>query len=361
MEKQKLPLTIAAAIVLAVTILFSGFLFRNPRQPEPGQIYLYGEVHAQTGILEKELEIWEQHYQEDGMRHLFVELPYYTTELLNLWMQEDNDRILDQIYEDWKGTQSHSPNVKVFYQEIKKNCPETVFHGTDVGHQRGTTDIRYLGYLEEHGQKDSENYRLAQKSAEQGAAYYAQMDEVYRENCLVENFIAEYNRLIQAEGPTDIMGIYGAAHTNPDSLDFTGQVPSMASQIKERYGEHLHSENLSRYMLPIVESPLKVETIQVNGKEYKASYFGKVDLSADFKEYQYREYWRLENAYEDVKKLPISHDVLPSDNFPMLIEDGQVFIIDYTTTAGEVIRKYYRTDGNTYEGMPCANEFLLEE
>lgn len=359
MEKQKIPLTIAAGVLLAAVILFSGFLFRNPRQQETtqtGQIYLYGEVHAQDAILEKELELWQQYYHEDGMRHLFVEQPYYTAELLNLWMQAEDDQILNQVYEAWDGTLSHSPNIKAFYLQIKETCPETIFHGTDVGHQYYTLGQKYLAYLEENGQKDSEQYQLAQQNIEQGETFYSKQDDVYRETCMAENFIAEYDRLTQEEGPTDIMGIYGAAHTDPDSLDFTGQVPCMASQIQECYGENLHSTDLT-----VMDTPLKNETIEVNGKEYEASYFGKVNLSAYFKEYQYREYWRLENAYEDFKDFPIGHDVLPEDNFPMLIEDSQVFIIDYTTTNGERIRMYYRTDGNTYEGALCANEFLLEE
>ncbi len=51
-----------------------------------GQIYLYGEQHGNDAILEKELELWYDHYHKDGMRHLFLEHPYYTAEFLNIWM-----------------------------------------------------------------------------------------------------------------------------------------------------------------------------------------------------------------------------------------------------------------------------------
>lgn len=358
MEKQKLPLTIAAGILLAAVILFSGFLFRNPRQPEAtqtGQIYLCGELHSQDDILEKELELWQQYYHENGMRHLFVEKPYYTAQFLNLWMESEDDQILNQVYEAWNGTQAHSPNVKAFYQEIKKTCPETVFHGTDVGHQRNTIGQEYLKYLEENGQKDSEQYQLAQQNIEQGETFYAEQDDVYRENCMAENFMAEYDRLTQEEGPTDIMGIYGAAHTDPESMNVTGEVPSMAGQIKARYGKRVHPKDLREEI-----EPVKTETMELIGKEYTALYFGKVDTSTS-SGVRCVEIWQLENAYEDFKDCPTGDRFFTDNNFLTPLKEGQVFVLDFTTTTGEVIRQYYRTDGNTYEGSLCANEFLLEE
>ncbi|WP_242860603.1 hypothetical protein [Clostridium sp. KNHs205] len=68
------------------------------------------------------------------MRHLFIELPYYTAEFLNVWMQSDSDDILDAIYDEWNGTMIHTPDIIEFYKNIKSRCPETIFHGTDVGH-----------------------------------------------------------------------------------------------------------------------------------------------------------------------------------------------------------------------------------
>lgn len=80
-----------------------------------GKIHLYGEKHNIQKILDKELEIWGEYYTKDNMRHLFIESPYYTAEFLNLWMKSDNDDIFEEIYNDWKGTQSYSESVKEFY------------------------------------------------------------------------------------------------------------------------------------------------------------------------------------------------------------------------------------------------------
>lgn len=82
-----------------------------------GSIYLYGEVHGQAKIIDKKYELWSELYHNEGMRHLFVELPYFTAEYLNLWMQSDNDDILEEIYDDWERTRSHNPDVKEFYKK----------------------------------------------------------------------------------------------------------------------------------------------------------------------------------------------------------------------------------------------------
>jgi hypothetical protein len=44
----------------------------------------------------------------------------------------------------------------------------------------------------------------------------------------------------------------------------------------------------------------------------------------------------------------------------MLIEIEQVFVIDYTLTDGSLVRTYYRSDGNVWDGMPSTEEFTAE-
>ena len=132
--------------------------YQDIGQASVGQIFLYGEEHAVGRILEREFELWSSYYQE-GIRDLFVELPYYTAEYMNIWMQADNDEILDALYQDWAGTAIYSEEVLDFYKRIKRECPETVFHGTDVGHQYNTIGERFLKYLKENGQEGSKVYQ----------------------------------------------------------------------------------------------------------------------------------------------------------------------------------------------------------
>ena len=44
----------------------------------------------------------------------------------------------------------------------------------------------------------------------------------------------------------------------------------------------------------------------------------------------------------------------------MLIETGQVFVIDYTKTDGSVERKYYRSDGYVWNGLPSTEQFIID-
>ncbi len=318
-----------------------------------GQIYLYGEEHGVAKIYDKEFEIWHDYYQNKSMRHLFVELSYYTAELLNLWMHSDNNTILDEIYTDWSGTPSHNPDIKKFLKRIKSQCPETIFHGTDVGHQYDTTGTRYLKYLEENKLESTEHYRLAKEAIEQGKTFYKSNADVYRENEMAKNFIREYDKL----GSESIMGIYGAAHTGLAALDFTHKVPCMANQLKQHYDTIIHSEDLSWLAKDI--DPSRVDTIVVEGKEYKASYFGKQDINWH-KDYTSREFWRLEDAYDNFKNKSKTGNVLPYDNYPMLIETGQVFVIDYTKKDSSVVREYFRSDGKVWEGLPSTEGFTVK-
>ena len=327
---------------------------RSSAAAQSGQIFLYGEEHAAKAILEKEFELWNKYYHDDGMRDLFVELPYYSAEFLNLWLQSDSDDIWEQLYQDWKGTAMHSQAVIDFYKQIKRECPETVFHGTDVGHQYNTTGERYLTFLRESGPGDgSEQYRLAQENMEQGQYYYQHSDSVYRENKLVENFIREFDSL----NGVNAMGIYGTAHIGIDAMDYaTNTVPCMANQLNKRYGNALHTKDLT-----LIDAAYSIDTLQIAGKEYTASYFGKTDLSAVFPDYQYREFWRLENAYGDFQDYPTTGNVLPYNNYPMEIAEGQVYVIEYTKTDGSVIREYHRADGGTWQGSLVTEEFIVQE
>ena len=358
MNARRSRKVIIAAVIVVVVLIFGGyFVMRSVTKSRntSGEIFLYGEIHAAEGILEKEFELWSSCYQNDGVRDLFVELPYYTAAYMNLWMESDNDDILDALYQDWAGTAMYSQEVIRFYKRIKNECPETVFHGTDVGHQYDTTGKHFLEYLVSIGQQQSEAYQLSQENIRQGQYYYQHSDSAYRENIMVENFIREFDSL----NGVNIKGIYGSAHTDIEATDYeTNSVPCMANQLYKKYGSALHTEDLTLQVLDNEAS--RTDTIKIGGKEYTAFYFGKVDLSAVLPDYQCREFWRIENAYDDFKDNAKTGNVLPYNNYPMQIETGQIFIIDYTKADGSTVREYHRSDGNTWQGAPVTEEFVIE-
>lgn len=308
-----------------------------------GTIFLCGEAHSDSACLEKELEAWSECY-ENGMRDLFIEFPSYTAAYLNRWMQEDTDELLDMIFTDFRGTNNDSPQSRDFYRSIKSAFPDTVFHGTDVGHQFDTTGARYLSLLESEGKQDTPEYRLAALTVEQGRKYYdiGRTDEttawVYREYCMVDNFLRAWEEL----GRRDIMGIYGSAHTDPGSLDISGSIPCMAAQLTGRLQDAVRCKDLTKNDL------ISADTVTINGKEYQASYFGSQDISSWAQGYLKRDFWRVEKAYDDLKDAPRTGNWLPAGNYNMVVNPGEIYIVEYTQTDGTLERLYYLCDGTLY-------------
>ena len=348
---------ILLALLVVMLCAFKGCTADKPEtppQPSTGQIYLYGELHGNDNIYAAELEQWQSYYQEQNMRHLFVELPYYTAEFLNLWLQADNDDILNEIYEDLQGTVTYDTNVRDFYRQIKQTCPETVFHGTDLGHQYNSTGQRFLDYLQAQELEDTEKWQLAQECIAQGQHFYENNSDMdYREDMMTENFIRAFDSLENA----DIMGIYGAAHTWLGDEDTNN---CMADRLQKRYGEAVQSTDFTYLAMTDIE-PLRMDTLTIAGQEFQAAYFGEQDLTGLFPEYKCRRFWRLENAYTIFQNYPTNDDVLPYNNYPMLVETGNVYVVEYETTDGEISRNYYRADGNTYQGMPTTNGVNIPE
>jgi len=103
-----------------------------------------------------------------------------------------------------------------------------------VGHQYSTTGQKYLDWLTQNGQEDSENYRLASENIEQGKQFYEAGDLVYREEKMVDNF----KREIAGVDGESVMGIYGGAHLG-GTVSGT-DIPAMASQLKELYEKEYH-------------------------------------------------------------------------------------------------------------------------
>lgn len=350
-------------LVLATVLLLTGC--SNPvsesqkpldKPSENTLIYLYGEEHGVKKINEKEFEIWNNHYHNDNMRHLFVELPYYTAQFLNEWMKSDNDDILNELYDDLEGTAIHNENTLTFYKNIKTNCPETIFHGTDVGHQYQSIGERYIKNLTDKNLTNTDEYKLALETIEQGKKYYDSRDEVYRENTMVENFIREYDKLKN----TKIMGIYGSAHTDLTGKNFySNSIKCMANQLNDHYNGIIYSEDLSWIAKEI--DPLRTDKIIVDGKSYDALYFGQQNLEGLFKDYKTRDFYRLENAYNDLSNNKKLRDSLPYNNYPMNVQQNQVFVVVYKKTDGSIEKKCYISDGDTYNGAPSTTLIRTKE
>lgn len=245
MRDKKARVKTISAFGIVLLLVVAGLLLDHFDQTtdvfpnENTVISLYGEAHGFKRYYDIEFEAWSKYYDE-GYRNLFVELPYYSAEFLNEWMKADSDELIDLFFEEIQGTQSGNESYYEFFHEIKERCPETIFYGTDVGHQYDTTGARYLEYLEENGLDDSEQYRIAKECIRQGIEFCNNDTEQngmteLRESYMVSNFIDAYTRC----GGGRIMGIYGSYHTNLYNPDL------MAGKLRAQYGDIISSVKLS--------------------------------------------------------------------------------------------------------------------
>mgnify|MGYP000060809023 CR=1 FL=1 len=99
---------------------------------------------------------------------------------------------LEQLHQDWEGTLSSGAETLDFYRTVKEQCPETVFHGTDVGHQYDSTGARY-GLSGGAGPDGYGGLPPDPGAIEQGQSFYRAEDDAYRENTMADNFIREFD------------------------------------------------------------------------------------------------------------------------------------------------------------------------
>ena len=332
-----------------------------PEDIQWGQVYLYGEwKHGNASIIAAELALWDELYAQ-GWRDLFEEMSYADAYYLNQWMQADTDQILNWLYDCWEGASIHVPAVLDYYRQIKRKYPETVFHGTDVGHDYDSVGARLQAELERAGKENTAEYRLLLENMEQGKRYYliygdsGSADAVYRENRMAENFLREYGALSGA----NIMGIYGSAHTVND-MRSNGQVGTMVKQLLAVGGDSIYVEILG------YPDMIRTEQIELRGKAYDATYYG-------FDEYSQSDgmlrmdYWQLENAYDDLADCPYADEdtaywsAINYFYFPLKVEERQVYAVKFTKPDGSVEQAYYRTDGNVIDKYLCAQCIVGDE
>jgi hypothetical protein len=207
------------------------------------KIILIGEEHGIDWIIDKEFEIWYNFYHVKGLRHLFIESSYYDAQFYNIWLKSDDDEIYEMIFMDKKGTVAYNQCYYEFYKKIKRKCQETVFHGTDIGHQYDTTGKRFIDHLIKNNLQNSNQYKSTIKTINQGKNYYYNNNSSqYRENTMAKNFIWEFDKLKNEK----IIGIYGGVHTNYNKNAFYGNYPCMAKQLHEYYGDIIYFENYKK-------------------------------------------------------------------------------------------------------------------
>lgn len=309
-------------------------------------IILVGETHGIENIYNEELNLYRDFYKKGG-RHFFVELGYNTAQLLNFWMNREDDELLRIVHSNWQGTYAATESYFNFFIALKREFPETVFHGIDVEHQYKTNGLMYLNYLERNGLQDSPKHKMALLSQEQGQKYYKKNSDSYREKCLTENFIREYTAL----GDKDVFGVFGSSHTSK-TIKMPGYFPTMGMNLI-RAGYDYSEFNLSG--LAWVQTPYEMVRIRIDGEVFDAGFYGAQNLRG-MKDYDFREFYALSRcSIEDLnshgRKFRKTGNYLPQSNYPMKLREDTVYIIDYYFMDGTMETEIHICDGKKKNGQ----------
>ena len=323
-----------------------------------GQIHLYGEHHGHEDMTNKQFELWHYYYRNHGMRHLFVEKPYFGAEFLNIWMQEDNDDILNMIYDEIEYlTGRDFTYARELYKRIKAEMPETIFHGTDIGHHYQTVGQWFLQHLRDNGLAGGEQYALAMGNIAQRVLFDEMgQNHSHRADMMVQNFVREFDSL---DGESIMSLFYGASHLELGYYrsELGGGV-TMAQQLIEIYGDRVHTTDLPRLMGLV--RPQSV-WVQLGQQMYGAENFGVEHIGRWNENYISREFERILNAWDDFAAHELTGIVLPHSNFPTEIRGEDVFRVVVTTRDGEEKISHFRTEeGVTWGGAPAMVEFLID-
>lgn len=243
-------------LIFTMVIAISACQNNSAETEKPAKIYLYGEEHGTKEDTDKEFSIWKDYYDNYGMRNLFLEVPNYVAGYLNLWMDEEDDQILEILRDQYKFSQGNKlKHYGKLFRLIKTQCPETVFYGTDISSlSNDTLGKPYLRLLDKDKNKtEIERVKAVIDQGEKMNSYIAESKEKdseklfikameYREEVLVENFIYEFDNLEDKR----MMGIYGAYHVKKPKEDYIIQTDIMADKLKDHYGDIVSTNILSQ-------------------------------------------------------------------------------------------------------------------
>ena len=325
-------------------------------QPSTGRIFLFGELHGNQNTMLRQIEIWGEFYHNYGMRHLFIETGYATAQFLNMWMQADDDVILHQLFDNWRGTAKHTQYQLDFYRTIKLDFPETIFHGTDVEH---TTLIgnMFLQQLRGEGLEGTPSYQTTRLNMAQFNRFRNASCHSVRAYYKPQNFIRAFDELVGQ----DVMAIHGGPHVT-EGVDFLGLegVASMATTLRERYGDRLQTFDMMFYPQAQVIMTNKTGVLEINGTAFYATYYGRsfFRFTTQLGDIVARDFWRVHDAYDYFADRPDEDDVFPHSNFIMGVNLGDVFVVDAHLANGDVQRLYFRDRGGYWDERRTTQAFI---
>ena len=343
-------------LLLSIAILASLLIIiqrASARSAVRGQLFLYGEVHGLDTHTNKLFYRWQYYYTFHGLRNLFLEAPVSYAGFLNIWMTESHDYTLEALFYDIRHTHGHTDAMKKFYQRIKHELPETIFHGIDIDVLYSTLGARFVEHLAFNGIIGTELNQSVLRNISQGRRFFSvyNLSHMARIRMMTENIV---NALSELDGE-GAMGILGVAHV---AFDYYYSVLGGGATIAHRIRSETRINVTSTDLRQLIDG--EPARISLAGTMYYASHHGKVLLvpttAAPIVSF---EYWRVYGAYEDLRGRPVTGHTWPVTPMPMLVDEGDIVVVLFTMTDGYEGMWYFRISGEREQGMEVATGFYL--
>ena len=333
-------------------------LSRTPTK-DHGQVFLYGEAHNDKGIKEEESRTRDYYYNELGYRDMLIEFHPIFANHFNYYVKYGDDNYIHNLFNkitDFAPMKTYS-NLN-FYKLIKKKYPETFFHGVDIASlyydsnpiiktysDLGLiTDLDYVYDCNKYSQFYYKNYMT-----EEG--------EIFREAKLAENIL----RIKSYLGNKNLVGFFGDAHISKDGGNFYfPHKPNMGNFLNRNLGFNYYAESLLPFKDGVNDYIVQeLPIVHFDFSEYEMTYLGLQDISGWSDKYVLRKFYRIEKAYNKCLVFPLTGEVLPYNNYPIEVNEKEVFMIDYYDKKGNKTTRFYRSDpGVEYNGLPATAGFI---
>lgn len=173
----------------------------------------------------------------------------------------------------------------------------------------------------------------------------------FRENEMANNLIRVIDQLKRS-----VTGIFGTAHTEAGQTAWRADISNMITLVNWHYMSDIQGINLVKDVNGL---NYKEGTVILAGKNYKTREYETVNFP-DGSNFKSQKFTLVEDAYDDFKSLPRTGDYLPVKQYPVLTQNGQVYIIETIKSDGSIVKMIHATDGGMLNNESVSYGFQIE-
>lgn len=243
---------------------------------EKGQIFIFGERHGYRDVHAAQLKARDYYYNELGYRDVLVEFSAVSAEKFNLFMEEDNDKRLIHIFNNFVNSNAQANSIYYFnfFMTIKQYFPETRFYGCDMTTSYNGSNIEsYVDSLIREGLLKEEDRDLQINNFYYSNFYHQNMrgreQQNLREHVLAKNIIYQFNKL----NNRNLVGFFGGAHVRDNgSNNYFDDIPSMANILYHQIGNNYYYEDFHETISKNNDDKVAFDISLINDEKYFLGY-----------------------------------------------------------------------------------------